>query len=546
MVQFNNISQDTSIIKIVGIGGGGNNAIQHMFEQKIRGVDFIACNTDKQILDKIEVTHKIQLGPKLTQGLGAGTNPEVGRKATEESIEEIKKALSGAKLVFVTTGLGGGTGTGGAPIIAKLCKELNIISISIVTTPFNFESTRNKVAEAGLRELRQYTDTLIVINNEKIREHFGSFSFMNAFKQTDTVLATAIKSITSIINGEGLINRDFADICTVVKDGGIALIGHATLSKGEDLSTIVQKALSSPLLNNNSIEGAKRVLFNLTFSAQTDPTFDEVEQIAQEIKEATGNSEIMLIPGFAQDNQLEGIVSLTIIATGFDHKEKFETPVPVKRALNLEQQTNRTPPAPPSALIRPTRPDKAGYAAPAMPTPYDEASGSFAAHNGATHSPQSFPAPTTERPQQAIRPPYSDLPPQTPDSGSVSNQMTPAEDANKTEIPRFVMHNKIQTEAVPSLLTRTDHTDLREEERKREERNRKKREEISALSMDLPMDFENPNSEAYKNKLVINHPGHHQPSQEAATLSHIRIQKDNDQRIIITKDNKFLNGGVPD
>lgn len=545
MVQFNNISQDTSIIKIVGIGGGGNNAIQHMFEQKIRGVDFIACNTDKQILDKIEVTHKIQLGPKLTQGLGAGTNPEVGRKATEESIEEMKRALSGAKLVFITTGLGGGTGTGGAPVIAKLCKELNIISICIVTTPFKFESTRIKVAETGLQELRQYTDTLIVINNEKIREHFGSFSFMNAFKQTDTVLATAIKSITSIINGEGLINRDFADICTVVKDGGIALIGHATLSKGEDLSTIVQKALASPLLNNNSIEGAKRVLFNLTFSAQTDPTFDEVEQIAQEIKEATGNSEIMLIPGFAQDHQLEGIVSLTIIATGFDHKEKFEAPVPVKRALHLEPHSNRTPPPPPATLTRSAPSDNAGYSAPAAPPSYGATPGSFATHNGATHSPRSFPVPGSD-PQQTLRPPYGNPPPPTPDPGAINNQTTPLEEANKSEIPRFVMHNKIQTEAVPSLLARTDHTDLREEERKREERNRKKRDEISALSMDLPMDFENPNSEAYKNKLVINHPGHHQPAQDAATLSHIRIQKDNDQRIIITKDNKFLNGGVPD
>ena len=325
MIHFDLPKEKSSILKVIGVGGGGSNAVNHMFSQNIENVNFIICNTDAQAIAQSRVPNKIQLGPHLTQGLGAGANPEIGKQATEESLEEIKRILEvNTKMAFITAGMGGGTGTGGAPIISKICKDLGILTVGIVTTPFAYEGKKRQLqAEEGIEQLKQYVDTLLVISNDKLRHQFGNLKMKDAFAKADNVLATAAKCITDVINSTGQINVDFADVCTVMRNGGVAILGSAVAEGDSRAQKAIEEALSSPLLNDNDIRGAKWILININ-SAEGDHEFtmDEVEVIQTYLLSHAGD-ETDVILGLGYDNTLERKIGITLIATGFEHKSPF-------------------------------------------------------------------------------------------------------------------------------------------------------------------------------------------------------------------------------
>ncbi len=325
MIHFDLPKEQSSIIKVIGVGGGGSNAVNHMFSQNIEGVNFIICNTDAQAIAQSKVPNKIQLGPHLTQGLGAGANPAIGRQATEESLEEIKRILEvNTKMAFITAGMGGGTGTGGAPILAKICKDLGILTVGIVTTPFAYEGKKRLAqAEEGIALLKDHVDTLLVISNDKLRHQFGNLKMKEAFAKADNVLATAAKCITDVINSTGQINVDFADVCTVMSNGGVAILGSAT-AEGENRAQLaIENALNSPLLNDNDIRGAKWILININSNeGDHEFTMDEVEIIqAYLLSQAGEDSDVIL--GLGYDNTLGASLGITLIATGFEHKDPF-------------------------------------------------------------------------------------------------------------------------------------------------------------------------------------------------------------------------------
>ncbi|GAB5419279.1 MAG: hypothetical protein Crog2KO_33790 [Crocinitomicaceae bacterium] len=307
----------TSIIKVIGVGGGGGNAVNHMYNQGIKGVDFIVCNTDLQALEVSPVPHKIQLGPSLTEGRGAGSLPEIGMNAAVENIEEIREFLgSGAKMVFVTAGMGGGTGTGAAPVIAKVAKELGILTVGIVTVPFNFEGRKRRIqAEEGLEEMRANVDTLLVINNERLREVTGNLSITNAFEKADDILATAARGIAEVIAVTGAINVDFNDVNTVMRDSGVAIMGSSAAEGDNRALKAVEQSLESPLLNDNDISGAEYVLLNITYGDK-EVTMDEITEITDFIQEAAGSTADVIF-GHAKDDDLGDKLSVTVIATGF-------------------------------------------------------------------------------------------------------------------------------------------------------------------------------------------------------------------------------------
>ncbi len=325
MIHFDLPKEQSSIIKVIGVGGGGSNAVNHMFAQNIEGVNFIICNTDAQAIALSKVPNKIQLGPHLTQGLGAGANPSIGRQATEESLEEIKRILEvNTKMAFITAGMGGGTGTGGAPIIAQICKELGILTVGIVTTPFAYEGKKRLVqAEAGINLLKEHVDTLLVISNDKLRHQFGNLKMKEAFGRADNVLATAAKCITDVINSTGQINVDFADVCTVMSNGGVAILGSASASGENRAQTAIENALTSPLLNDSEIKGAKWILININSAeGEHEFTMDEVEVIQNYLLSQAGE-ETDVILGLGYDNSLGSDIGITLIATGFNHKDPF-------------------------------------------------------------------------------------------------------------------------------------------------------------------------------------------------------------------------------
>ena len=326
MIHFDLPKEKSSIIKVIGVGGGGSNAVNYMFSQSIDGVNFIICNTDAQAISQSSVPNKIQLGPHLTQGLGAGANPAIGREATEESLEEIKRILEvNTKMAFITAGMGGGTGTGGAPIIAKICKDLGILTVGIVTTPFAYEGKKRIAqAEDGIRKLKDYVDTLLVISNDKLRHQFGNLTMKAAFSKADNVLATAAKCITDVINSTGQINVDFADVCTVMRNGGVAILGSAACEGENRAQQAIEDALNSPLLNDNDIRGAKWILININSAeGETEFTMDEVETIQNHLLSQAGeNTDVIL--GLGYDNNLGEKIGITLIATGFEHKDPFD------------------------------------------------------------------------------------------------------------------------------------------------------------------------------------------------------------------------------
>lgn len=325
MIHFDLPKEKSSIIKVIGIGGGGSNAVNHMFSQNIEGVNFIICNTDAQAIALSNVPNKVQLGPHLTQGLGAGANPEIGRQATEESLEELRGMLEvNTKMAFVTAGMGGGTGTGGAPIISKICKDLGILTVGIVTTPFAYEGRKRQLqAEEGIKNLKNYVDTLLVISNDKLRHQFGNLKMREAFAKADNVLATAAKCITDVINSTGQINVDFADVCTVMKNGGVAILGNAACEGEDRAQRAIEEALNSPLLNDNEISGAKWILININSAeGEHEFTMDEVDIIQNYLLSQAGeHSDVIL--GLGYDNTLGDKIGITLIATGFEHRDPF-------------------------------------------------------------------------------------------------------------------------------------------------------------------------------------------------------------------------------
>jgi cell division protein FtsZ len=325
MIHFDLPKEKSSIIKVIGVGGGGGNAVNYMYSQSIEGVNFIICNTDAQALAGSKIPNRVQLGPHLTQGLGAGANPDIGRQATEESLEEIRQILQvNTKMVFITAGMGGGTGTGGAPIIAKICKDLGVLTVGIVTTPFAYEGRkRQQQAEEGIKTLKQYVDTLLVISNDKLRHQFGNLKMREAFEKADNVLATAAKCITDVISSTGQINVDFADVCTVMKNGGVAILGSAAAAGENRAHKAIEEALNSPLLNDSDIRGAKWILININSAeGENEFTMDEVEIIQSHLITQAGEGTDVIL-GLGYDNSLGDKLGITLIATGFEHKDPF-------------------------------------------------------------------------------------------------------------------------------------------------------------------------------------------------------------------------------
>jgi len=324
LLKFDLPKNQSSIIKVIGVGGGGSNAVNHMYRQGITGVDFIICNTDAQAMESSPVPTRIQLGANLTSGLGAGAVPSVGRNAALENTEDIRLVLEkGTKMLFVTAGLGGGTGTDAAPVIAQISRELEILTVGIVTIPFAFEGRkRRQYAEEGIRQLKQHVDALLIISNDKLRELCGDLPLSEAFNRADNVLTTAAKGIAEIITVAGYINVDFEDVKTVMKDSGVAIMGTGVASGQARAQQAVEEALSSPLLDNNDIEGAQNLLLYIS-SGKAEITMDEVTEITDYIQSRTKSSaEVIWGNGF--DESLDDKISVTIIATGFDkeHQEK--------------------------------------------------------------------------------------------------------------------------------------------------------------------------------------------------------------------------------
>ncbi len=340
MMRFDMPKEQSSIIKVIGVGGGGSNAVNHMYRQGIKGVDFIVCNTDHQALDISPVPTKIPLGQSLTEGRGAGSIPEIGKNAAIENLDEIKDILAkNTKMIFVTAGMGGGTGTGAAPVIAQTARDMGILTVGIITVPFTFEGRKRRTqAEDGIEQMRDAVDTLLVINNDKLREMFGNLSLVNAFEQADDVLAIAAKGIAEVISVTGQINVDFNDVNTVMKDSGVAIMGSAE-AEGDDRATkCVEQALSSPLLNDNNIEGATYVLLNITYGDKA-VLMDEISDITDYIQEEAGST-ADVIWGHGHDDTLGEKLCVTIIATGFKTTPHtgLSFKAPKKKRMNLEDE----------------------------------------------------------------------------------------------------------------------------------------------------------------------------------------------------------------
>lgn len=314
----NKISE--SIIKVIGVGGGGGNAVAHMYDQGIKGVSFAICNTDQQAMENNSVPLKIALGPTLTEGRGAGSQPEVGKEACIESEAELKKYFgTETKMIFITAGMGGGTGTGAAPEVARIAKEMGILTVAIVTLPFKFEGTkRMRLALEGLEEMKKNVDSILTISNQKIKDYYGNMAIGHAFSQADDVLTTAAKGIAEIITVPGIINVDFADVNTVMKESGVAIMGNSVAEGDNRARKAIQEAMNSPLLEDNDIRGAKNILLNIT-SGKSELTMDELTEITDYVQEEAGYGTDMIF-GTCRDESLGDKVSVTIIATGFNEK----------------------------------------------------------------------------------------------------------------------------------------------------------------------------------------------------------------------------------
>ncbi len=362
-MQFDLPKDQNSIIKVIGVGGGGSNAVNHMYRQGINGVDFLICNTDQQALDASPVPTKVQLGTALTDGRGAGSIAEVGHNAALENYEEIRELLQGTRMVFITAGMGGGTGTGAAPVIAQIAKEMGILTVGIVTYPFQFEGKkRAKQAEEGITQLRQNVDTLLVVCNDKLREMYGNLSLKEAFGKADDILTTAAKGIAEVITVTGYINVDFEDVRTVMSNSGVAIMGSAKASGENRALRAVQEAMASPLLNDNNIKGANYILLNIT-SGISEVMMDEIAEITDYIQDEAGST-AEIIWGTGMDETLGDNISVTLIATGFKSSMQVGSELEAKPAKIVHELKKDEPvqkvvtplfetPAPVVAVVEP-------------------------------------------------------------------------------------------------------------------------------------------------------------------------------------------------
>jgi cell division protein FtsZ len=357
-MEFDLPKDQSSIIKVIGVGGGGSNAVSHMYEQGIKGVDFLICNTDAQALERSPVPNKIQLGTALTEGRGAGSIAEVGENAALESIDEIKEILSkNTKMVFIAAGMGGGTGTGAAPVIAKVAKEMGILTVGIVTYPFNFEGRKRKhQAEAGLEQLKENVDTYLVINNDKLREIHGNLSLSTAFSKADDILAVAAKGIAEIITVTGYVNVDFEDVKTVMNNSGAAIMGSA-VAAGENRSIdAVRGALESPLLNDSEIEGANYILLYIS-SGTDDISMDEMSEITDYVQDEAGLT-ADVIWGMGTDETLGDSISVTLVATGFEANKESKMDIATGRVKVQEKVVHSLEDSVPQAPVNKTEEPK--------------------------------------------------------------------------------------------------------------------------------------------------------------------------------------------
>ncbi|WPU95454.1 cell division protein FtsZ [Mucilaginibacter sabulilitoris] len=354
-MQFEMLKEKSSIIKVIGVGGGGGNAVNHMYRQGITGVDFIICNTDAQALELSPIPNKVQLGASLTEGMGAGSIPEVGKNSAIENIDDIKQMLGvNTKMLFITAGMGGGTGTGASPIIAKAAREMDILTVGIITTPFSFEGKRRKMqADAGLEELKKYVDSFLVISNDRLRQIFGNLTMSSAFAQADNILTTAAKGIAEIITLPGYINVDFKDVRTVMKDSGVSIMGSCTAEGESRALKAVEGALASPLLKDNEIEGARYILLNIS-SGTREVTMDEVSVITDYIQEEAGLA-ADLIWGNCVDENLGDQLSVTIIATGFQTKDEREKENNNKKIISMLEPEAKPLVKPVNEFINPVK-----------------------------------------------------------------------------------------------------------------------------------------------------------------------------------------------
>ena len=343
MIEFDNTNEYSACIKVIGVGGGGTNAINSMIYSNIVGVEFIVVNTDVQALDLSPCAQKLQVGTSLTKGLGAGSNPEMGRKAAEENEENFREMLSGADMVFITAGMGGGTGTGGSPVVARIAKEIGALTVAVVTRPFQFEGKRRQAqAEDGVQELKEAVDTLIVIPNQKLLSFIGrQTSFTSAFSQVDDVLRQAIRSISDLIVIPGLINLDFADVRTIMADMGKALMGSGSASGENRAVDAAQKAISSPLLDDASVEGARGLLINIT--GGSDLTLHEVSEAA-ELVQKSADQDAHIIFGAVIDENLDSEMRVTVIATGYKQENKFSQKAVIHQLADHKIESETEPP----------------------------------------------------------------------------------------------------------------------------------------------------------------------------------------------------------
>lgn len=347
--KFDLPSHHKSIIKVIGVGGGGSNAVTHMFNQGIKDVEFVICNSDVQALKSSPVPNKLQIGVHLTEGLGAGANPEVGMNAALESKEDIRNLLSNdTKMVFITAGMGGGTGTGAAPVIANVARELGVLCVGIVTAPFMFEGRRKgDYAQLGIDQLKEFCDTVLVISNDKLREVYGNLTIREAFSKADNVLTTAAKSIAEIITETSQVNVDFQDVKTIMRNSGPAVMGSAVAEGDNRARKAVEEAISSPLLDNTDVRGAEKILLSIMYGDDQELTMDELSDITDFIEDKVGCSPENLIFGQGNDSELGKAIRVTVVATGFNTSTQEERATKVYD-LNTGRAVEKTPPAEPT------------------------------------------------------------------------------------------------------------------------------------------------------------------------------------------------------
>jgi cell division protein FtsZ len=522
-MQFEMLKEKSSIIKVVGVGGGGGNAVNHMYKQGITGVDFIICNTDAQALELSPIPNKVQLGASLTEGMGAGSIPEVGKNSAIENIEDVKRMLgSNTKMLFITAGMGGGTGTGASPIIAKAARELDILTVGIITTPFSFEGKRRKLqAEEGLEELKKYVDSFLVISNDRMRQIYGNLTLGSAFAMADDILTTAAKGIAEIITHPGYINVDFKDVRTVMKDSGVAIMGSYTADGDDRASRAVQGALSSPLLKDNQIEGARYILLNISSGNEQEVTMDEVSIITDYIQEEAGLA-ADLIWGNCIDETLGNKLSVTIIATGFQTKDEREKEHNNKKVVSMLMPENTPLVKPVNEFIKPgTAKEAAPYA---KTVPQQQQNGLFDMLPQNEEPAVVRHSLMAEEPQQAPEPDQDDFVFKVADS--VMNFETVQEVAQPQ-----------QPEPVSADENKTDESI--------EEQLRKSRERILRLK-DLSMKLRNGNIQemenvpAYRRKEIALQ---QTPASNESQISKFSLS-DNDGNTEIRRNNSFLHDNV--